>query len=208
MIPATMHGTGARVLNDILTGKASNEPARPGDPYRAPVVPKVSLSCVACGRAYQADAGTPPGRCGPCHVAMVEANQAVSAASFAAAQADLQHRRSHARLVRRLLLVACGIGVALVRYEMRTQAQADLDQAEGTAVDEPAYGLVEDPFVSQARELASEMCACADARCAADVQVRFENWTRTAGDPADDMRAAAAAEVARLSTCHDRLAGR
>jgi len=106
------------MFNDILTGKASLEPKRESNgPYREQaVLPPIQHVCVTCGQRYQGPAGSVPGCCSTCHVAIVEANARESALAVHAAQEHARRAGKSHRVLRALLIVAIGIGAALFRY--------------------------------------------------------------------------------------------
>jgi hypothetical protein len=89
----------AAMLNEILTGKASNE-----QPKLAP---------------------EPPPRPPPAPVAYQDSYAAESRLALALAEADLRRERSHARIRRAVLIVICGTIVAFIKFQMRRQQQEE-----------------------------------------------------------------------------------
>jgi hypothetical protein len=187
----------ARVFNEILTGKASNEPERiaPG-PYRTESVPEVSLTCVDCGARYQAPVGTPVGRCGPCHIALVARNQAASNAALHESLAAIDERRRSHRWMRWALFAVAGCALAFLKVQMRK----DLATAEPER-----RPYIYDPYIDQIRSFTGEMCSCADAACASTVRAKWMNWQRYAIQPTDsDVLAAASDATDQLMACFNK----
>src|SRR6185312_6104059 len=113
------------MFNEILTGKSSLEPARTAEsPYRTESVPQISLTCVDCHAHYLAPVGTPPGRCGACHVALVARNQAASQAALYGSLAAIDERRRGYRWMRWALLATVSVTLGLIKMQMRKDIAA------------------------------------------------------------------------------------
>ena len=193
------------MFNEILTGQASLEQkAVVADPYRQESIPQITLTCVDCAKTYPANIGTPPGRCGACHVRFAEANAAASARAYAGVQDGIERRKRNAWLLRTAALTVCGIALALFKLGMRHQMAEDARQAAGVSGHESTASF--DPYAMQADDFARTMCACHDASCAQDTLVQFERWTRATPSPTDsDALDAASAATAKLGDCYAKL---
>lgn len=166
------------MFNEILTGKSTLEraPAQ-ASPYREESVPQITLVCSDCQARYQAPVGTPPGRCGACHVALVSRNQAASTAALHESLAAIDERRRHYRWFRRAMILAVACVLAFIKFEMRK------DLAASQPREQPVY--ISDPYIDQIRSYAIEMCACPDAACTTTVRAKWMNWQRYAIQPTD-----------------------
>ena len=166
------------MFNEILTGKASVELTPvPENPYRTEAVPNVSLTCVDCGTRYQAPIGTPVGRCGACHVALVSRNQAASMAALHQSRAAIDARQRGHRWMRWALLavVACTLG--LIKRQMRKEMAASQPK--------PQRIYIYDSYVEAVHRFQVDMCSCPDAACKSRIRAQWMNWQRTAVVPSD-----------------------
>ena len=188
----------AVMFNEILTGKSSLEPARITEsPYRTESVPEISLTCAECNARYVAPVGTPAGRCGACHVALVARNQAASRAALYGSLAAIDGRRRGHRWMRWALLATVSVTLGLIRMQMRKDLAASEPRQRAV--------YVADPYVQQIRDYGVEMCGCADAACASTVRAKWMNWQRYAIQPTDsDVLAAASDATNALMACFDK----
>ena len=178
----------------------------PAVPYRTQSIPQITLTCVACAKTYEADAGTSPGRCNVCHAMFVAANQAESARLYAASQRGThRHRRNEKIAGIALTVIVLGV-VGAFRIVKREAIKEDTRAASGIR----ARPDVDDTqFLQAAETFATTMCACPDLACAAAVDRKFDQWTRTSDAPTSDViRDRAEAQIARTNACHDTLRAR
>jgi hypothetical protein len=174
------------------------------------VLPPVQHACVACGQRYQAPAGSPPGTCPTCHVAMVEENTRQSELAARASRETFRRTERNWRVMRALLVLAVGIGIALFKYGMRTQMREDAAQAAGyhsyaeyKTERDAVYPT--DKYSYEIQRLANDMCRCTDLACARNVQAQYRQFVRS-GSPSDDSaRASAEQDGARLADCEAKF---
>jgi hypothetical protein len=200
------------MFNDILTGKASLEPRPESEsPYRQQaVLPPVRHACITCGERYQAPAGSSPGRCPTCHVAMVEENTRQSEHVARASEEQARRARRTWRVLRVVLGIAVAIAIGLFKYGMRTQMREDAAQAAGyhsyaEYKQERDSVWPTDDYSYEIHRLAEEMCRCTDLRCARDLQAQYHRFVQS-GAPSDDgARASVEQDGARLADCEAKL---
>lgn len=200
------------MLNDILTGKASLEPRPESEsPYRQQaVLPPVRHGCITCGQRYEAPAGSSPGRCPTCHVAMVEENTRHSALVARAAEEQARRSQRTWRVLRVVVGIAIAIAIGLFKYGMRTQLREDAAQAAGyhsyaEYQQERDSVSPTDDYSYEIQRLADQMCSCTDLRCARDVQAQYRRFVQS-GAPSDDgARASVDQEGTRLAECQAKL---
>jgi hypothetical protein len=200
------------VFNEILTGKATLTPEPPtAGPYRTETVPMVSATCIACLQPFTVRAGTPAQRCGPCHVAHVEANMAHDVAVRAGIRREAERRRRNDKILRYTLTAAAIVALAFYKLGYRNQLEEDAAIANG---ERPGYyapqhdhaAAREDRFAQQVEGFATTMCGCADRACAERTQAEFARFSRDAEAPSDkDVLDVAAESVHRLEACYLKL---
>jgi hypothetical protein len=168
------------MFNEILTGKASIE-------HTPPVAPPV-----------QAPA---PSRVSPAALANAEA----SARAFAESEAQRRRAQNSHRILAVAAAVVASLGFAMFRWGMRDAYEKDLRAGYGYS--DESSSVTYDPFVSEARGFASQMCSCADKQCAWSVQATFDRWVRQTTPPTNTaVLDAAAAETERYQACLAKLA--
>ena len=201
------------MFNEILTGKASNQPPpEPISPYRENVVPPIRHMCISCSESYDAPAGSEPDRCPTCRLAMAELNRRESDHVFQAAQVQrARAERSH-RILYGIIMVAAIIAVGFARYAMHAQMREDAAAGAGyhSYADyktERDMVYATDDYSIRIHELAGDMCACKDLACARNVQTQFVRFART-GSPGDDMaRKSVDQDTVRLGECQATFEG-
>jgi len=201
----------APMFNDILTGKASNQPAPPPlAPYREQAeLPPVTHSCTSCAQLYKAPAGSVAGQCSTCHVAMIEANQKQSAALLHASEESARKAERSHYIFRFVIAIAICCGIGAFKYGMKKQMREDAavgagykSYAEYESERDAVYPT--DDYSYQVNRFADEMCGCEDLRCAREVQAKYTRFLPT-GAPSDDKaRASVDQDLARLGECQAR----
>ena len=122
----------------------------------------------------------------------------------AEAMAGIEQRARHQRLLRIGLVVACGLCIGFVKYQMKKQIRED-----NAMMDRASYSplALDTPYSYELSHFASDMCGCQDIACARDVERRFTVWSRTPeGTPSsDDTTDASEQELQRYGDCMGKL---
>jgi len=196
------------MFNDILTGKATNEPPKEVSPYREPGA--VELACTICKQVYRAAPGSVAGACTACR-AMIDAQlAAANSAAVYDAIADHAHLARRRKIVRAILVVVIGLGVGLFRCGARRQMREDLavgagyhSYAEYKAERDAVYPTDEVSY--KVEELADTLCRCTDLACSRNVEAEFTRY-RQHNSPSDERaRASVDQDTERLYACAAKL---
>ena len=130
--------------------------------------------------------------------------------AYAAIDQNVRRSENSHKLLAAILGVAVAAGIFVFKRGMReayNRDMAEMNAGRGATDDLTNYIYVaDDPYVSEARRFASEMCACRDKPCAWNVKSLAARWSRSATKPTDErLLAAAIAEVDRYTECALKL---
>ena len=174
------------MFNDILTGKASLEPAKPLV-MDAPPPPKPVI--------------TP---------AQAAANAAASAQAMRDAETAFRKSESSHRILVTCVVVFVGIAFAFIKTQMKKQMREDNARAAGYSSydnykEESAKVYPTDEYSYKVNRFASDMCFCEDLACARNVQAQYTRYLKSSAPSDDASRASVEQDSQKLAGCQEIL---
>ncbi len=172
------------MFNDILTGKASLEPA---PSVVDPPPPKPAL--------------TPE---------QIAANEAASAKAMRDAETAFRKNEASHRLLVTCIVLFVGVAFAFIRYQMKKQMREDSARAAGYSSydnykEESAKVYPSDDYSYKVNQFARDMCSCPDLACARTVQAQYTRHLRSSAPSDDNARASVEQDARKLAGCQDVL---